>query len=314
MNSPLLPRSPAGLLSRSWLALSTLIVCLVGFPQAMMASQEWLVITPVPEDTQKEFSLKPFYQKVLLIKGFPIVSSNSAKDEALLEAAYLIDKMLGDRVDILKAMASNHVRFTVMAYNEMTTQVPEHSDLTPASYWDRRARGLGATKARPSVSCGEENLLGFPGDPYRTENIFIHEFAHAIHKMGLNSVDPGFDERLLKVYDAAMAKGLWKGKYAAGNRSEYWAEGVQSWFDTNRENDHDHNHVNTRAELREYDPALAALVQEVFGDKPWRYQRPVERSQPENAHLGQYDFKSSPKFEWPKGLPDKVSRNLGTEE
>jgi len=27
---------------------------------------------------------------------------------------------------------------------------------------------------------------------------------------------------------------------------EYWAEAVQSWFDTNREPDHDHNHVNTR--------------------------------------------------------------------
>ena len=43
------------------------------------------------------------------------------------------------------------------------------------------------------------------------------------------------------------------------NDREYFAEGVQSWFDNNREPDHDHNHVNTRAELIEYDPALAAL-------------------------------------------------------
>ena len=44
-----------------------------------------------------------------------------------------------------------------------------------------------------------------------------------------------------------MEEGLWKGKYASVNHHEYFAEGVQSWFDNNRENDHDHNHVNTRA-------------------------------------------------------------------
>ena len=51
-----------------------------------------------------------------------------------------------------------------------------------------------------------------------------------------------------------MEEGLWKGKYAATNFHEYWAEGVQSWFDTNRENDHDHNHVNTREELKDVRP------------------------------------------------------------
>ena len=44
---------------------------------------------------------------------------------------------------------------------------------------------------------------------------------------------------------------------AAVNHHEYFAEGVQSWFDNNRVNDHDHNHVNTRALLLEYDPGLA---------------------------------------------------------
>ena len=29
---------------------------------------------------------------------------------------------------------------------------------------------------------------------------------------------------------------------------------VQDWFDDNRQNDSLHNHVNTRAELKEYDP------------------------------------------------------------
>ena len=32
--------------------------------------------------------------------------------------------------------------------------------------------------------------------------------------------------------------------YAAKNRAEYWAEGVQCWYDTNRTMDHDHNHIH----------------------------------------------------------------------
>ena len=36
-----------------------------------------------------------------------------------------------------------------------------------------------------------------------------------------------------KTYDSAMLAGLWKGKYASVNHHEYWAEGVQSWFDKN---------------------------------------------------------------------------------
>ena len=34
------------------------------------------------------------------------------------------------------------------------------------------------------------------GARYSAENILIHEFAHAIHEMGLVHVDPTFDRRL----------------------------------------------------------------------------------------------------------------------
>ena len=66
----------------------------------------------------------------------------------------------------------------------------------------------------------------YKGDPYSTENIMIHEFAHAIHSLGLRSVDPTFQPRLSKVYEDAKAKGLWKGTYAISNISEYWARAI----------------------------------------------------------------------------------------
>jgi len=221
--------------------------------------------------------LDSFYAKHLSVNGLPVVSSDRVSDEALREAARLVGRMLHHRRDIGVALVEAHVRVVVMAPTEQTTDVPEHRDLTPKEYWDARARGLGATRSRPAVSCGEENLLGLEDDRYRGECILIHEFAHTIHEMGLVSVEPGFDEHLEGLFDRAMEKGLWKDTYAATNSKEYWAEGVQSFFDSNRQADPPdgiHNSVDTREELAEYDPELAKLISRIFRDDPWRWERP----------------------------------------
>ena len=195
-----------------------------------------------------------------------------------------------------------------MAHNEFTTDVPEHAHLRPKDYWDARARGLGGTTREPVCSCGAENLLCYEGDPYHAENILIHEFAHNIHLTGMVNVDPSFDERLKRAYDRAMKAGLWKTKYASTNHAEYWAEGVQSWFNNNRPPDHDHNHVDTRGELREYDPELAELCEEVFGDTELVYTRPETRLK---GHLTGYNPQTAPKFVWPSRL-DKARAEIRT--
>ena len=255
-------------------------------------------VGPVSEQVRKEFGLLPFYQKCILVEGLPIVSSEKVRDQALLEVRWIIRSMLKNRPDILKALAANKVRLAVMAWDERTSDVPEHTDLHPHAFWNRRARGLGPTKQRPCVSCAEENILNFPGDPYNAENIVVHEFAHAVHDMGLNTVDPTFDGRLKKVYEAAKKKGLWKGKYAMTNHHEYWAEATQSWFWDNRENDHDHNHVNTREELVAYDPAVAALCREIYGKNTWRYQRSDAPERVDRNHLAGLDRSKLPSFKW----------------
>lgn len=253
-----------------------------------------------PEAVVREFRLAPFYAKYLSVEGLPVVGSARVSDAGLREAAYLIERMLAGREDIARALVRSRVRFAVMAPDEMTTAVPEHSDLTPSKFWDRRARGLGATRERPAVSCGEENLLGYTGDPYRGESILIHEFSHAIHIMGLRNVDPGFEGRLRRIYDAAMAKGLWKGTYAATNSVEYWAEGVQSWFDCNQKPNHSHGEVDTRGELEAYDPELAALIASVFRTGTWRY-TPVS-ARFGRDHLAGYDPSRAPTFRWDPAL------------
>lgn len=258
-------------------------------------------VGPVSNDVRTTFRLAAFYTKHVDAGGIPIVASDAVSDFALLEARYLVLQLIGHRPELLAAIAKNRVRLAIMSPTQLTTDIPEHSDLTPKEHWDKRARGLGATAARPAVSCGEENLLGYPGDPYATENILIHEFGHVIHQRGMNAIDATFQSRLQAAYDAAKRARLWQGTYAGSNIDEYWAEGVQSWFDTNRENDSEHNWVNTRAEIKTYDPRLSALLREVFGDGEWRYALPAKRVPP-SPHLLGYDATHAPKFAWPTRL------------
>jgi cyclophilin family peptidyl-prolyl cis-trans isomerase len=256
-----------------------------------------------------EFQLDPWYQKYVAAGPLPIVSSHNTSDPALREAAYLVHQMLGPRPDILEALADRGARVVVMAYNEYTTDVPEQRNMQPKTYWDSRARGLGGR----ICSCAEENLLGYPGDPYSTENIFIHEFAHVIHGVALRHLDPTFNRRLRAAYASAIERGLWEGTYAAVDAGEYWAEAVQSWFDNNRENDSLHNHVDTRGELKEYDPDLAALCEEIFGESPWRYTKPEARGPEERAHLEGFNPSTAPRFRWRSvPVPDRPRVRLET--
>jgi hypothetical protein len=253
-----------------------------------------------------------FYSKHVSAGGYPIVASAAVSDFALREAAWLVDLMLAKRPDVRDAMIRSGSRMSILAWNEFTTDQPEWAWMgDPASdgkqapgisakdFWDARARGMGGSETDPYCSCGEENLLAYAGDPYSTECILIHEFAHNIHLRGLVNVDPTFDDRLKAAYRSAMRAGLWKGKYASVNHHEYFAEGVQSWFDNNRVNDHDHNHVDTRVELVEYDPGLAALCREVFRDTDVKYTKPATRL---TGHLSGYDPADAPVFEWPERL------------
>ena len=251
-----------------------------------------------------------FYTQRVDAQGYQIVASATVNPYALKEAAYLVDLMLARRPDVREAMIKSGSRLSILAWNEFTTEQPEWEwmaterndealEIPARDFWDARARGMGGSETDPFCSCGEENLLAYRGDPYAAENILIHEFAHNIHLRGMVNVDPTFDARLKETYRSAMKAGLWQGKYAAVNHHEYFAEGVQSWFDNNRFNDHDHNHVHLRSQLIEYDPGLAAICREVFGDTELKYTKPTTRL---TGHLEGYDPAKAPLFVWPERL------------
>lgn len=291
----------------------TVITTTLGHRFAVVGRADQTEVTVTSEVPVQGFRFDPpakdgvpaFYTQRASPGGFPIVASARVNPYAVKEAAHLVDMMLAKRPDVRDAMIRSGARMCIIAWNEFTTDLPEFARLKPKDFWDARARGTGGSATDPYCSSAEENLLGYPGDPYSTECILIHEFAHNIHLRGIVNVDPTFDVRTKSAYEAAMKAGLWKGKYASVNHHEYFAEGVQSWFDNNRDPDHDHNFVNTRAELLEYDPGLAALCREVFGDTELKYTKPATRL---TGHLAGYDPASAPTFVWPERLRKAKAR------
>jgi len=251
-------------------------------------------------------TLDPFYKQHVVADGLLIVGSEKVSPYALREVAYLAKRMLANRPDVLEKLAETKMYVCVMAYNEMQTDLPECRNMS--SWWDKRARGLGG---RP-VSCGEENQLCFEGDPYRGENIFIHEFAHGLHG-AFAGLDPEFNTRLRALHEQAKETGRFRG-YGMGNFGEFWAEGVQSWFDCNRNGglealgpDGEHLcQINTREQLKEHLPALAELLDEAFRGNQWVYV-PVPKRLNE-LHLSGYDPAKAPTFRWPPEVLEAFNR------
>jgi hypothetical protein len=103
------------------------------------------------------------------------------------------------------------------------------------------------------------------------------------YELRVKRMDVAFDEALGKAYAAAMAKGLWKGTAAARDRVEYWAAGVEAYFDAAGDGpapDRADRPITTREALKAYDPGLYALVDETMsygGHVDWRFRRPARR-------------------------------------
>jgi hypothetical protein len=235
------------------------------------------VVVP-PEDVVQTLSLDPFYEQYLDAGGLAIVASSRVEPDALRVACEIAQHMLTRRPDVRAELISNHIRIGVMAQDEVTTDMPEHSDLYqvwPSIDWDTRARGLGATLARPLSSVGEENLLHLPGDVYDGESIMVHEFAHTFWVTGVALLPTtGVDDEaaLAARYQAAIAAGTWSETYAETNEQEYWAEAVQSYYDTNLFSDPAngvHGPIDDESALLAADPQMHALIAQFFERDAW---------------------------------------------
>src|SRR5262249_43656511 len=197
------------------------------------------------------FKIDPYYTKFTWAREFPVLGSKHVRDEALLKANDTIRKLFAYRHDILKALIADGARLVVLGRQEKQSDLPEFKDAKGKAGFDE-VRYLEYTPALKLMVVPEENVLGLPKEPFAGKCMVVSVFAKALHHVtGLRPVDTNFekqrskqqyelrvkrmditfDRRLQKIYEDATTKGLWRGTAAAHNRVEYWAAGVEAYFD-----------------------------------------------------------------------------------
>ena len=228
----------------------------------------------------------PFYRKHVDAAGIPILSSARVPDAALFAARDMVRGMLAHRPDLAAWLVSNDYRIALISRDEALLDLPENANWTKPSrddprltrcelkhyderigsktdreYWDERARGIGGERMVGS----EEDVLGLPISRYWGETIFVHEFAHNV-LFAIEGADRGLYERVAAAYANALANDLWFEEYNTTTIQEYWAEGTQFWFNSNRLQAFDGRRILNARDLADYDPQLYAVLAEAYGD------------------------------------------------
>lgn len=259
----------------------------------MVAVRVWLCLAapaltacatiPTPP---RSLGLDSFYTKHVSADGIPVISSARVPDKALLAARDMATGMLAQRPDLAKTLVRRGYRIAVMAQDEALLDLPEmrhwtkparddprltrcelkHYDarigrLTHRQYWDARARGIGGRH----MVAAEEDVLGLPLNRYFGETIFVHEFSHQILD-AIREGDRQLYARLEAAFAHARASGLWRDEYTMTTIDEYWAEGSQFWFDSNKLQAFEGRRILNHTDLAAYDPALYAVLAAVYGE------------------------------------------------
>ncbi len=220
------------------------------------------------------------YGQGCTVLGLGVLAAEEVDAAAIKGLADRAYNMLVFRPEYATAIAAYPIGLRVIAADQRIMDLPEFDQiyfLHPGTDWRRLGRSFAGTEVIPYAAFAEENLLCGDGDPYEGEDIFLREFAIAIRRYAMEAVDTATSQAIEQAYAVAIAEGKWQNTLAEINSEQYWAEGVQSFFDANLEDNAEdrepissHNHVNTRDELLTYDRSLWAIAISVFGDTDWR--------------------------------------------
>ncbi|WP_166997169.1 LPXTG cell wall anchor domain-containing protein [Paramicrobacterium fandaimingii] len=223
-----------------------------------------------------------------------VVKANSRVDAGTLTlAAAQVDVELAKtKTGIAAQMTDFGCSLAVYASRENAYLIPEHRGGYDPEMYDVEGYG-GSTYNNCVSSISERNVLRTRGntDPflntsYTNENILIHEFGHAVKLVGIETMtDTTLADEFYAAYENAYLMGLWPNTYAIGNSDEFFATLSAIWFDVMAEKpdwtDGVRSPINTRAELKEYDPTSYAFFEKIYPSDltlpaPWDEPAPDE--------------------------------------
>ena len=182
------------------------------------------------------------------------------------------------------------VQFAGMNDDQIKKLEDAHNRAKAAGLWNdgRAAQRYRRIKSETAVRLYDALVKSFPDQPAELIKKCLDGGDILVNGKPTNSgVEVTGNDKVLIMFGGP------KICYAQRNKAEYWAEVLQCWYNTNRTMDHDHNHIHTREQLRAYDPAAAALCEEVLGNGKWRFVSPRDRAG--KKHLKGYNPESAPK-------------------
>jgi hypothetical protein len=193
-------------------------------------------------------------------------------------------------------MIADGARLVILGGGERLSDLPEFRG-TASKVPADGVRYLDYSPRLKLMVVPEENVLGVPGEPFAGKAMVVSVFAKGLYQVcGMRPVqqsfgkgakqqyelrvrrlDAEFDNQLGKVFELAREAKLWRGTPAARDRSEYWAAGVEAYFDAAGAGFPPHGAerpITTRAALKSYDAGLFALVEETMAYREhvdWRF-------------------------------------------
>lgn len=240
-----------------------------------------------PSAPPATLEIDPFYTQYVDAGGIPIVASGRVADQALVDARRMVEDMLAYRPDLAAVLARRGYQVAILGEDEAITDLPENAhwtkperddprltrcerkhyearigSLSDRDYWNARVRGIGGVYTVGA----EEDVLGKPTSRYYGETILVHEFAHNVLD-AIRVADPALYTEVEAAYAQALEEGLWLNEYASTTVQEYWAEGTQFWFNSNRLAVFDGRRILNHDDLAAYDPRLAAVLVQAYGPR-----------------------------------------------
>lgn len=227
-----------------------------------------------------------YTQSITSDTGIVVKANDRVAASTLAQAAAQVDVQLGrPGTGIAQTMVANGCSVVVYAARENAYLVPEHRGGYDPDMYD--VEGYGGNMWNDCVSSiSDRNVLRTRGESntflntgYRDENILVHEFGHAVLSVGIEEQsDQRLSDAFFAAYENAYTTGRWPNTYAMSNRDEFFATLSAIWFDNMSEaaswNDGVRSPINTRAELREYDPVAYAFFASIYPENvampaPW---------------------------------------------
>lgn len=227
-------------------------------------------------DTTSSYTVKQwedFYKQFYCCEaGILIKSSENVPREVLWTAGRIISHQLKKMPEVAAVLREKSADLAIYGESEDVYDLPEHRG--GAGILGRPVEGYGGFQDNCTSSISAKNVQHITEGPnqsrYTNECILVHEFGHAIHLIGINSLkDTTLADKIQAGYQQARAKNLWPNTYLIMNWEEYFATLSTIWFNVmvpSKDNTWDgvRGPIYNRKQLKEYDPVSYQLFKEIY--------------------------------------------------